>query len=269
MLIAVLTNDINRLTALYTESYERPHSTANNPTTSLTLLPSLIHASIQHKHYSLLPLLLQHENANETDLVPPFCTPLHLAAQHGEPDLITLLLEAGADPTLKDSKSQTAYNVCKTKECRSVLRRYAGLHPDQWKYDFPVLTENIETEAEDKKRLKKKAQRERQKIKDKQAKEEKKEADLYAEQRKKELLRAAEAKAADDERVAKLAVLSPRERAAMAAENRLAAQRGSAKKCDNTECMKDLKGVPFERLDYKYCNMKCLGVHRDTLEKKG
>lgn len=42
-----------------------------------------------------------------------------------------LLLAAGANPTLKDAKSQTPYQLCKTKAAREAIRLFAGRHPNK------------------------------------------------------------------------------------------------------------------------------------------
>jgi len=56
---------------------------------------------------------------------------LHMACSVGSAEAVELLLESGADPTLRDSRDQTAYHLCKNKQTRLVLRRFAGENPDK------------------------------------------------------------------------------------------------------------------------------------------
>jgi hypothetical protein len=50
-------------------------------------------------------------------------TLLHLAAENGSPKIVTLLLEAGASPEVKDIRNRCPYHLCKDKETRDAFRR--------------------------------------------------------------------------------------------------------------------------------------------------
>lgn len=61
-------------------------------------------------------------------------TALHCAAAAGTTAAVTALLECGADPTARDTKKQTAYDVSRDKDTRMAFRRSArapAQHLDQ------------------------------------------------------------------------------------------------------------------------------------------
>lgn len=51
-------------------------------------------------------------------------TLLHIASREGHGKMIQLLMENGADPTLKDKAKKTPYSCCPDKNCRTIFRRY-------------------------------------------------------------------------------------------------------------------------------------------------
>lgn len=61
-------------------------------------------------------------------------TILHKLASEGKGSTIRLLLLHGADPTVKDKKSQTAYDHAVDKLTRNIFRRFMGEYPDKFDY---------------------------------------------------------------------------------------------------------------------------------------
>jgi ankyrin repeat protein len=49
-------------------------------------------------------------------------TPLHVAASHGSKECVILLLDAGADKTIKNSYGQTPYAKSKDPEIKQLLK---------------------------------------------------------------------------------------------------------------------------------------------------
>lgn len=61
-------------------------------------------------------------------------TLLHLAALKGLPEFITLLLEAGADPTVKNKNKLTPFIVAGNRKTKDSFRKFAASFPN--KYDL-------------------------------------------------------------------------------------------------------------------------------------
>jgi len=61
----------------------------------------------------------------------------------------------------------------------------------------------------------------------------------------------------------RIQTMSEREKRALAAENRIHLANGIIRRCQL--CTAPLTMVPFERLDYHYCSMKCLLEHKRLL----
>ena len=49
-------------------------------------------------------------------------TALHAASREGHVEVITALLAAGADKTMKDEDGRTPYDVAKNKKCKKALK---------------------------------------------------------------------------------------------------------------------------------------------------
>lgn len=203
-----------------------------------------------------------------------FQTVLHLAARKGDAATIQALLEAGADPTVREIHELTAFDVCEDKEARLTFRRFAGENPDMWDYAHAHVPAPLSKEGEEER---KKREVEKRKNKKKQQKEKKKEQRAQeledrqkaVEEELKRSKQAEEQKAALEaqrERDRRIAGMSEREKRAYAAEMRLAGA-SAVRKCDN--CGADLTMVPFERLTYKYCSTKCVLEHKKALESGG
>lgn len=68
-----------------------------------------LHYAATHGHLEVLNLLLE-ENAYIDAASPNNTTPLMMAAHYGTPSAVKLLLEAGADPTLKNDLGLSAFD---------------------------------------------------------------------------------------------------------------------------------------------------------------
>ncbi|XP_056391357.1 ankyrin repeat and zinc finger domain-containing protein 1 isoform X2 [Hyla sarda] len=176
-------------------------------------------------------------------------TLLHVAAAAGQGDMARLLMDAGWDPSLRDSAAQTPYSVSTDKRTRNSFRKYREENPDKYNYSKSQIPGPILEEVEARKTEKKRAQRAQRKQKEKEEKEER-------------LKR--EAEEAEKKR---FAALSDREKRAIAAERRLAAQLTEETAGINVrrcwQCGASLLGkIPFEYLEFSFCTTRCLQEHR-------
>ncbi|KAM4730919.1 tRNA endonuclease ANKZF1 isoform 2-T2 [Anableps anableps] len=177
-------------------------------------------------------------------------TLLHVAAAAAQKAVVRLLLDAGADPACRDNKGQTPYIVAPDKDTRNVFRKYRGENPDKYDYSKAQVPGPLTAETESKKVEKKKAQRAQRKQREKEQKEEKRKQELEAEEKK------------------RFASLTDREKRALAAEKRLAAQAvTSGVSLSNVQrcwsCGESLLGkIPFNYLEYSFCTPQCVQAHR-------
>uniref|UniRef100_A0A2I2YQS1 tRNA endonuclease ANKZF1 n=2 Tax=Hominidae TaxID=9604 RepID=A0A2I2YQS1_GORGO len=182
-------------------------------------------------------------------------TLLHAAAAAGRGSVVRLLLEAGADPTVQDSRARPPYTVAADKSTRNEFRRFMEKNPDAYDYNKAQvpgpLTPEMEARQATRKREQKAARRQREEQQQRQQEQEERERE---EQRR-------------------FAALSDREKRALAAERRLAAQLGAptspvpdsaianARRC--WSCGASLQGLtPFHYLDFSFCSTRCLQDHR-------
>lgn len=99
---------------------------------------------------------------------------LHVASQYSHNEMIKYLLENGADPTLKNNKNSTPYDVAGSKESRDVFRRYMHHSPTQWDYASANIPGPLTPEMEERKKQKEQEKKRREKEKKKEKKQEKK-----------------------------------------------------------------------------------------------
>ncbi|XP_039700762.1 tRNA endonuclease ANKZF1 isoform X1 [Pteropus medius] len=182
-------------------------------------------------------------------------TLLHAAAAAGRGSVVRLLLEAGADLTIQDSRARPPYTVAADKSTRNEFRRFMEKNPDAYDYSKAQvpgpLTPEMEARQAVRKREQKAARRQREEQQRKQREQEKRE----------------------QEEQQRFAALSDREKRALAAERRLAAQLGApaplvpdsaivnARRC--WSCGTSLQGlIPFHYLDFSFCSTRCLQDHR-------
>ncbi|XP_013375305.1 PREDICTED: ankyrin repeat and zinc finger domain-containing protein 1 isoform X2 [Chinchilla lanigera] len=106
-------------------------------------------------------------------------TLLHAAAAAGRGSVVRLLLEAGADPTMQDSRARPPYTVAADKSTRNEFRRFMGRNPDAYDYDKAQvpgpLTPEMEARQATRKREKKAARRQREEQQQKQQEQEEQE----------------------------------------------------------------------------------------------
>ncbi|XP_051839467.1 ankyrin repeat and zinc finger domain-containing protein 1 [Antechinus flavipes] len=180
-------------------------------------------------------------------------TLLHAAAAAGRTMVVQLLLENGADPTVRDSCARPPYAVAADKMTRNEFRKFMEKNPDAHDYSKAQvpgpLTAEMEAHRAARRREHKAARRLREEQRRKQEEYEKRE----------------------EEEQQRFAALSDREKRALAAERRLAAQLGAStpqtSSLLNTRrcwgCGASLQGlVPFHYLDFSFCSTRCLQEHR-------
>ncbi|XP_015490569.1 ankyrin repeat and zinc finger domain-containing protein 1 isoform X1 [Parus major] len=178
------------------------------------------------------------------------CTLLHVAARAGKAEAVCLLLEAGADPALRDRQERTPYCVSADRVTRNAFRKFMVVHPDKYDYSRAKVPGPLTQEMEAKKLEKKRAQKAQRKQREQAQQEEQQRWEQ--EQEKKQ----------------QFAALSDREKRALAAERRLAAHLqdtgmtpANISRC--WHCGESLLGrIPFHYLDFSFCSTACLQTHR-------
>ncbi|NWH50135.1 ANKZ1 protein, partial [Fregata magnificens] len=178
------------------------------------------------------------------------CTLLHVAARAGKAEAVCLLLEAGADPALRDGQERTPYCVSADKLTRNTFRKFMVDHPDKYDYSRAKVPGPLTQEMEAKKLEKKRAQKAQRKQREQAQREERQRREQEQEEKQ------------------RFAALSDREKRALAAERRLTAQLQDASttlanisRC--WYCGESLLGrIPFHYLDFSFCSTACLQTHR-------
>ncbi|XP_019849233.1 PREDICTED: ankyrin repeat and zinc finger domain-containing protein 1-like [Amphimedon queenslandica] len=184
-------------------------------------------------------------------------TCLHVASSLGLIDILTVLMEHGADPTIKDGNGKTPYEIAMDRQTRDAFRRFMNQWPQAHDYNSAQIPCPLTGEMEAVRRGKKAEKRRQQK----KAQKDKKKAESLSKEMK-----------ATEESQANAAVnLSEREKRALAAEKRMAAladidltKYGKCDWCSSTLC----GVVPFERLQHKYCSIDCVREHRTFLSEQ-
>uniref|UniRef100_A0A8C4KTX0 Ankyrin repeat and zinc finger peptidyl tRNA hydrolase 1 n=1 Tax=Dromaius novaehollandiae TaxID=8790 RepID=A0A8C4KTX0_DRONO len=177
-------------------------------------------------------------------------TLLHVAARAGKAEAVYLLLEAGADPALRDRQEQPPYCVSADKPTRNAFRKFVVDHPDKYDYSRAKVPGPLTPEMEAKKLEKKRAQKAQRKQREQARREERQRWEQEQDEKQ------------------RFAALSDREKRALAAERRLAAQlQDAGTTLANTSrcwhCGESLLGqIPFHYLDFSFCSTACLQTHR-------
>ncbi|XP_076406129.1 tRNA endonuclease ANKZF1 isoform X2 [Peromyscus maniculatus bairdii] len=182
-------------------------------------------------------------------------TLLHAAAAAGRGLVVRLLLEAGADPTIQDSRARPPYTVAADKSTRNEFRRFMEKNLDAYDYNKARVPGPLTQEMEARQAAKKKEQKAARRQREQQQQQQREQEEQEQEERR------------------RFAALSDREKRALAAERRLAAQLGApsppvpdsaavnAGRCWG--CGVSLQGlVPFHYLDFSFCSTRCLRDHR-------
>jgi len=128
-------------------------------------------------------LELESEDINCVALPEHQRTPLHKAMILGSPDMVSLLLEAGADPTIKDSTGKTPYQLGKNQTIQKSIRFYAAEHRDQWDWAKAVVVP-LTPEEDEQKRLKEAEKRKKKNQEKKAVKKNKQQEQEQAEKQK-------------------------------------------------------------------------------------
>ncbi|XP_069717381.1 tRNA endonuclease ANKZF1 [Phaenicophaeus curvirostris] len=178
------------------------------------------------------------------------CTLLHVAARAGKAEAVFLLLQEGADPALRDEQDRTPYCVSADKPTRNAFRKFMVDHPDKYDYSRAKVPGPLTQEMEAKKLEKKRAQKAQRKQREQAQREERQRWEQEQEEKQ------------------RFAALSDREKRALAAERRLAAQLqdtsttlANISRC--WHCGESLLGrIPFHYLDFSFCSTACLQTHR-------
>ncbi|NWW85572.1 ANKZ1 protein, partial [Rhynochetos jubatus] len=176
------------------------------------------------------------------------CTPLHVAARAGKAEAVWLLLEAGADPALRDRQDRTPYCVSADKPTRNAFRKFMVDHPDKYDYSHAKVPRPLTQEMEAKKLEKKRAQKAQRKQREQAQREERQRWEREQEEKQ------------------RFAALSDREKRALAAERRLQLQDADTALANISRCWhcgESLLGrIPFHYLDFSFCSTACLQAHR-------
>ncbi|XP_027947994.1 ankyrin repeat and zinc finger domain-containing protein 1 isoform X3 [Eumetopias jubatus] len=181
-------------------------------------------------------------------------TLLHAAAAAGRGSVVRLLLEAGADPTVQDSRARPPYTVAADRSTRNEFRRFMGKNPDAYDYSKAQVPGPLTPEMEARQAMRKREQKAARRQRDGRQQKRWEQEEEHQEARR-------------------FVALSDREKRALAAERRLAAQLGaptsqapgsaaiSGPRC--WSCGTSLQGLtPFHYLDFSFCSTRCLRDHR-------
>ncbi|KFQ59419.1 Ankyrin repeat and zinc finger domain-containing protein 1, partial [Pelecanus crispus] len=192
-----------------------------------------------------MPLSLLNQPVDERG-----CTLLHVAARAGKAEAVCLLLEAGADPALRDGQERTPYCVSADKLTRNAFRKFMVDHPDKYDYSRAKVPGPLTQEMEAKKLEKKRAQKAQRKQREQAQREERQRWEQ--EQGEKQ----------------RFAALSDREKVRLRAHGEgdpaWLGQATSALSCSRCwHCGESLLGrIPFHYLDFSFCSTACLQTHR-------
>ncbi|XP_029460845.1 ankyrin repeat and zinc finger domain-containing protein 1-like [Rhinatrema bivittatum] len=179
-------------------------------------------------------------------------TLLHVAAAMGQCTIAEMLMDAGWDPAVRDAAGQTPYSVSADRQTRNVFRKYQANHPEKFDYSTAKIPGPLTAEIEAKKLEKRRVQKAQRRQREKEEKEKRKQEEEEAAER------------------SRFAALSDREKRALAAERRFAAQQSSEgaalrnpRRC--WMCGESLLGrTPFQYLDFAFCSTQCLQHHRKS-----
>lgn len=179
-------------------------------------------------------------------------TLLHVATKEGHKEIVKMLMEHGANPTVRDKRGLTPYMLSNDREMRDIYRRFMADNPDKFDYKSAQIPSPL-TEEMIAERLEKK--KEKQKLKREKYKEKK------AAEREKRL---------DEEERKRFLSLSDREKRAVAAERRYLGHLSETGRSGVVlsrcfQCGIDISGkTPFEYDDNRFCSTDCVKTHRKS-----
>lgn len=169
-------------------------------------------------------------------------TCLHVASMHDNQEVVTFLLENGVDPTLRDDFGHTAYDVAQDKSTRMIFRQFATSHAEQFNFaaaGIPAMPLSRKNTPPPEKKNKKKKKSKSKKVQNVIIDDDEPEQPLLVEP-------VAKPKTPPQAPLPKIQLPQP-----------------SGIIC--SFCKKGIVGVPFERLDFKYCSTACVAAHRRAL----
>lgn len=223
----------------------------------------LIEMVTKGRNQALVAFLLQNPSIDINQTFPhsgSLITYLHLASIEGEPEIINTLLEHDANPTILH-KNKPAFELCSTKECRDVFRRFMYRFPTKWRYQDACIPTELTPEMEDrhKEREKERKGKDRERMKNRKV----------AVDTKLEIIKPEPQHTKSRSAVTKISQtqlqsigMTPearlkidREKRAMAVESRM---RTRSSRCSN--CEKPVDAESFEKGGYRYCSMECIKV---------
>ncbi|EAL72626.1 hypothetical protein DDB_G0270552 [Dictyostelium discoideum AX4] len=252
--------------------FEEESTTTTSSNKRKQNLNSPIFIAVENGDVKMTSYLLKQLSNDDINQLNPrwdFITPLHKAAIDGNCDMIELLLNNGADPTLSGGlRSDVPYDCSSNQKTRDTFREWAGDHLTTSKWDFSKahivpLTKQMKQEKEEKIKQKRKQQREKDKIKKQNEKELQQQQKLDESQKQQKLDDLNLVNQLERSKLSKESQLSQREKQALAAERRYGGVTSII--CDN--CKNSIPGTPFERLVFKYCSTQCVLLHKKTLTK--
>lgn len=251
LLEAIRARNISEITRLIDEeNYVQPI-----PLVPESFVPSIF-AAVSLEFLDIVELLVDlGENINSVSPAHSLRTALHYASANALDKFVLLLLDNGADPTIRDMYGKLPIDLAQQKSTRNVFRRFAGENLELWNYKIAHI-EPLTDELED---IKKSKMAEKRKKK-KQRQKEKKQLELLEKEKNeaekaKQLLEDSLIQERDD----KIKNMPLKQKAFQAFEIKMGL------KCDY--CGTLITKTPFERLKYRYCTTKCVVAHMDALAK--
>eukprot|EP01129_Flabellula_baltica_P000732 TRINITY_DN10695_c0_g1_i1.p1 TRINITY_DN10695_c0_g1~~TRINITY_DN10695_c0_g1_i1.p1 ORF type:complete len:614 (-),score=131.56 TRINITY_DN10695_c0_g1_i1:2-1843(-) len=224
-----------------------------------------IFSSLLYKRNNILQFLLEGNHVADINYqsFEQLENALHLAFKNNIPkNLIFMLLEKGADPTVKNIHNFYPHQLTKNAGLKKSLRIFAGENLGMWDWKsigiHPLTPEDVK---EFKKKKQEKNRKKRQRKQQKKA-ETAPESDVIEDKTTIDN----EVDNVNHDRNNKIRLMSDREKRALAAEQRILKQAGQNRLCDN--CNQEIMGVPFERLNYKYCSTSCVRSHMQILKNQ-
>jgi len=124
MSIAIKEGDLKTVKQLIEEDYVR-----------LPEAESPLFLAVQQANLDIIKFLIEVKvKLDIPSLSWNFYTSLHKAAHDGNVEVLLVLLNAGADPTIKGLDGKTAYDLSKNKIIRDTFRKFAGEHSTRWNW---------------------------------------------------------------------------------------------------------------------------------------
>uniref|UniRef100_A0A673SZQ1 tRNA endonuclease ANKZF1 n=1 Tax=Suricata suricatta TaxID=37032 RepID=A0A673SZQ1_SURSU len=111
-------------------------------------------------------------------------TLLHAAAAAGRGSVVRMLLEAGADPTVQDSRARPPYTVAADKSTRNEFRRFMEKNPDAYDYRKAQVPGPLTPEMEARQAMRKREQKAARRQREEQQREQREQEEREQEERR-------------------------------------------------------------------------------------